>query len=65
MKRIFANYPVDTLLVEVEQKAWMQQWIEKNAHLKITDYESIKDKIIFVENKQHKHKRKTHILNFL
>lgn len=43
----------------------MQQRVEKNAKLKTTDYETYQDKIIFVENKQHNQKRKTHIMNFL
>lgn len=65
IKWIFANYSPDTLFVETWDKAWMQQRVEKNAKLKTTDYETYKDKVIFVENKQHKHKRKTHIMNFL
>jgi len=65
IKWIFANYSLEKLFVETWNKAWMQQRVEKNAKLKTTAYEFYQDKIIFVENKQHKRKRKTHIIDFL
>lgn len=65
IKWIFTNYSLDQLFVETGDKIWMQQRVEKNSPLKTTDYETYQDKIIFVENKQHNYKRKTHIINFL
>ncbi|MCX6823132.1 MAG: polysaccharide pyruvyl transferase family protein [candidate division SR1 bacterium] len=65
IKWIFANYTLEKLLVEVEDPQWMHHRVSKNAHLKTTDYHSYQDKIIFIQSKQHKHKWKTHIIDFL
>lgn len=67
IKWIFTNYSLDTLFVEVEDKQWMHHRIQKNENLKIEDaqWNDLLHKIQIVENKQHKYKLTTHIINFL
>ena len=62
--RIFSHYPeIEELIVEVNNKVRMEYWIKKNYHEYLTKQQY--NKISFVEIKQHRWKRLTHILNIL
>lgn len=62
--RIFSHYPeIEELVVEVGNKTRMEYWVKKNyqEHLSKDRYK----KISFVEIKQHRRKRLTHVISLL
>lgn len=62
--RIFSHYPeLEDLVVEVNNKTWMEYWVKKNYHEYLSKQQYTK--VSFVEIKQHRWKRLTHTLSLL
>lgn len=62
--RIFFHYSkLQQLMVEVDNKSWMEYWVQKNYQKYISKEQY--SKLIFIETRQHNSKYTTHFLSFL
>lgn len=62
--RIFSHYPeIKNLVIEVNNKTWMEYRVKKNHHEYLA--KELYHKISFIEIKQHRWKRLTHIFRLL
>ncbi|MCX6824805.1 MAG: polysaccharide pyruvyl transferase family protein [candidate division SR1 bacterium] len=63
VKRLFINYPLTKLFVEVGNASRMEDWVRENYQGLLTEKQL--NAIKFVSAKQHKYKIVTHLINFL
>ena len=61
---LITTYKLEKLIVEVGNKKWIEKWVHINLESRIQNLE-LRDKVEFVEIKQHRYRRLTHVMNLI